>query len=162
MDVEPPSLPQKGVLPREGRGLRDRNGERWCQGSELNRRHTDFQSVALPTELPWHACFVSCFLIATYAEKQESATKLSEHIRFLACFLALLTNAFSAVILIIAIIGKLNAVVKRGAAPKSGGSKNVGASLAGDCPMGAEDSRPEVAPTFPAPPSVLNAPLLTS
>src|SRR5438876_6568751 len=24
----------------------------WCPGTELNRRHTDFQSVALPTELP--------------------------------------------------------------------------------------------------------------
>src|SRR5436309_11162375 len=28
--------------------------ERWCPGTELNRRHTDFQSVALPTELPGH------------------------------------------------------------------------------------------------------------
>ena len=26
----------------------------WCEGAELNRRHTDFQSVALPTELPSH------------------------------------------------------------------------------------------------------------
>ena len=25
---------------------------RWCPGAELNHRHTDFQSVALPTELP--------------------------------------------------------------------------------------------------------------
>ncbi len=25
----------------------------WCQGAELNRRHCDFQSHALPTELPW-------------------------------------------------------------------------------------------------------------
>ena len=24
----------------------------WCRGADLNRRHTDFQSVALPTELP--------------------------------------------------------------------------------------------------------------
>ncbi len=30
---------------------------KWCQGTELNRRHGDFQSPALPTELPWHgAC----------------------------------------------------------------------------------------------------------
>src|SRR5215467_8844598 len=28
---------------------------RWCPGAELNHRHTDFQSVALPTELPGHA-----------------------------------------------------------------------------------------------------------
>jgi hypothetical protein len=27
-------------------------GRRWCPGAELNHRHTDFQSVALPTELP--------------------------------------------------------------------------------------------------------------
>ena len=27
----------------------------WCPGTELNRRHTDFQSVALPTELPGRA-----------------------------------------------------------------------------------------------------------
>ena len=24
----------------------------WCLGSELNQRHADFQSAALPTELP--------------------------------------------------------------------------------------------------------------
>jgi hypothetical protein len=29
--------------------------EMWCRGAELNRRHTDFQSVALPTELPRHS-----------------------------------------------------------------------------------------------------------
>src|SRR5713101_7355153 len=33
--------------------LRTDNSE-WCPGTELNRRHTDFQSVALPTELPGH------------------------------------------------------------------------------------------------------------
>ena len=26
----------------------------WCLGSELNQRHADFQSAALPTELPRH------------------------------------------------------------------------------------------------------------
>ena len=26
----------------------------WCQGAESNCRHHDFQSCALPTELPWH------------------------------------------------------------------------------------------------------------
>src|SRR5271155_999993 len=26
--------------------------KKWCPGAELNHRHTDFQSVALPTELP--------------------------------------------------------------------------------------------------------------
>src|SRR6185437_2601116 len=27
----------------------------WCPGAELNHRHCDFQSHALPTELPGHA-----------------------------------------------------------------------------------------------------------
>ena len=29
-----------------------KNGERWCPGADLNHRHGDFQSPALPTELP--------------------------------------------------------------------------------------------------------------
>ena len=29
-----------------------RNGEDWCRGADSNRRHMDFQSIALPTELP--------------------------------------------------------------------------------------------------------------
>ena len=28
--------------------------KKWWLGTESNRRHTDFQSVALPTELPSH------------------------------------------------------------------------------------------------------------
>ncbi len=28
--------------------------DKWWLGTESNRRHTDFQSVALPTELPSH------------------------------------------------------------------------------------------------------------
>src|SRR5688500_9706586 len=28
----------------------------WCRGTELNPRHRDFQSRALPTELPRHWC----------------------------------------------------------------------------------------------------------
>ena len=28
----------------------------WCRGPDLNRRHMDFQSIALPTELPRHDC----------------------------------------------------------------------------------------------------------
>ena len=27
----------------------------WCPGAELNHRHADFQSAALPTELPGQA-----------------------------------------------------------------------------------------------------------
>src|SRR5215831_339782 len=30
----------------------------WCPGAELNHRHCDFQSHALPTELPGHAAVV--------------------------------------------------------------------------------------------------------
>jgi hypothetical protein len=26
----------------------------WCPGADLNHRHADFQSAALPTELPGH------------------------------------------------------------------------------------------------------------
>ena len=29
-------------------------GIKWCPGAELNHRHSDFQSLALPTELPGH------------------------------------------------------------------------------------------------------------
>ena len=43
---------------RQAAGLRTSrtsiDGERWCPGTELNRRHCDFQSHALPTELPGH------------------------------------------------------------------------------------------------------------
>src|SRR5580658_545097 len=28
--------------------------EKWCRGAESNRRHADFQSAALPAELPRH------------------------------------------------------------------------------------------------------------
>jgi hypothetical protein len=31
--------------------------EKWWLGTELNRRHTDFQSAALPTELPSQSSF---------------------------------------------------------------------------------------------------------
>jgi hypothetical protein len=30
------------------------NGSEWCPGAESNHRHADFQSAALPTELPGH------------------------------------------------------------------------------------------------------------
>ena len=28
--------------------------KKWCPGADLNHRHADFQSTALPTELPGH------------------------------------------------------------------------------------------------------------
>ncbi len=31
--------------------------ETWCLGAESNHRHRDFQSLALPTELPRHASY---------------------------------------------------------------------------------------------------------
>ena len=30
--------------------------KKWCPGADLNHRHADFQSAALPTELPGHLC----------------------------------------------------------------------------------------------------------
>ena len=30
--------------------------KKWCRGAESNCRHHDFQSCALPTELPRHLC----------------------------------------------------------------------------------------------------------
>ncbi len=30
----------------------------WCPGAESNRRHEDFQSSALPTELPGHIIII--------------------------------------------------------------------------------------------------------
>ena len=36
----------------EKAGLSNRLGQRWWPGAESNCRHRDFQSLALPTELP--------------------------------------------------------------------------------------------------------------
>ncbi len=33
--------------------------KKWCPGAESNRRHEDFQSSALPTELPGHYIFLT-------------------------------------------------------------------------------------------------------
>ncbi len=41
-------------LMKWGLQVKGNQGDLWCRGAELNRRHTDFQSVALPTELPRH------------------------------------------------------------------------------------------------------------
>ena len=45
-----PQLPESksGVLPLDEEPI-----NLWCQRLESNQRHTDFQSVALPTELHW-------------------------------------------------------------------------------------------------------------
>ena len=45
---------------KNGCAGRSPKGEGWCRGAELNRRHTDFQSVALPTELPRHSSLLPC------------------------------------------------------------------------------------------------------
>jgi len=46
---------QSGSVP-EGAAPKPLNsmGDEWCRGTELNRRRRDFQSLALPTELPRH------------------------------------------------------------------------------------------------------------
>jgi hypothetical protein len=35
------------------------SGQRWCRGPESNWGHADFQSAALPTELPRHKPYFS-------------------------------------------------------------------------------------------------------
>jgi hypothetical protein len=35
----------------------------WCPGAELNHRHADFQSAALPTELPGHDTCAALYVI---------------------------------------------------------------------------------------------------
>jgi hypothetical protein len=42
--------------------IRDKRLECWWQGPELNRRHKDFQSSALPTELPRHTKYLMAYL----------------------------------------------------------------------------------------------------
>src|SRR5262245_50090522 len=42
---------------------------KWCPGTELNRRHEDFQSSALPTELPGHERHYKSELISVKALK---------------------------------------------------------------------------------------------
>ena len=47
----------------QGRIVKNRRvGEKWCPGTESNRRHADFQSAALPTELPGHIAGRTCVL----------------------------------------------------------------------------------------------------
>src|SRR5882762_10240106 len=45
------------MVPRRRRadGKERRRTERWCPGAGSNHRHRDFQSRALPTELPGHS-----------------------------------------------------------------------------------------------------------
>jgi hypothetical protein len=45
------SLVERGSFRRTSR-TRRRSGRRWCLGADSNHRHADFQSAALPTELP--------------------------------------------------------------------------------------------------------------
>ncbi len=42
------------VTPHGASEVSSAEREEWCEGTELNRRHRDFQSLALPTELPSH------------------------------------------------------------------------------------------------------------
>ena len=56
----PPSPWQGDALPNE------LNPQRWCLESELNQRHVDFQSTALPTELSRRIRQLGCL----YAERK--------------------------------------------------------------------------------------------
>ena len=53
--ISPWRRPRNGPRASIGNGAGVSRGEtKWCEGAELNRRHRDFQSLALPTELPSH------------------------------------------------------------------------------------------------------------
>ena len=76
-----PNPPRRHLLDaREGSYTpKDRRpGRRWCPGAELNHRHTDFQSVALPTELPGR--------LARGAYRGDSACLSSRALPWLAFF----------------------------------------------------------------------------
>src|ERR1700719_1626679 len=64
----------------------------WCPGTESNCRHADFQSAALPTELPGHA--KSGFLDDAPAPVQFGAMRPNIHpeMRFFALLLAALAG----------------------------------------------------------------------
>src|ERR1700742_2831325 len=47
--------------------------DRWCPGAELNHRHADFQSAALPTELPGHTVERTGFLVDAPPSVQRRA-----------------------------------------------------------------------------------------
>src|SRR6202012_1217310 len=49
------SLTTESEGAQRGRAARSPKGEAWCPGAESNHRHCDFQSHALPTELPGRA-----------------------------------------------------------------------------------------------------------
>lgn len=42
------------LLGQNGPGAIELKGKEWCPGADLNHRHHNFQSCALPTELPGH------------------------------------------------------------------------------------------------------------
>lgn len=51
----------------------------WCRGADLNCRHTDFQSVALPTELRYLAkC--GCKYIFIFTIRQKKIYKKAFHL----------------------------------------------------------------------------------
>ena len=51
-----PSAPHASGPPRNGPTVDGNDGPEWCPGAESNHRHRDFQSRALPTELPGLRC----------------------------------------------------------------------------------------------------------
>jgi hypothetical protein len=55
------SIPWREAFP----DIRDEEGKKWCRGTESNCRHGDFQSPALPTELPRRAKGMKGFFVRT-------------------------------------------------------------------------------------------------
>ncbi len=52
------------------RFAQDDKGKKQWAGADLNRRHTDFQSVALPTELPAHIVLALSVSSAEFSRKK--------------------------------------------------------------------------------------------
>ena len=45
--------------------------EKWCPGAESNHRHADFQSAALPTELPGHLKLAGIRPVSFYRSQER-------------------------------------------------------------------------------------------
>ena len=50
--VNPDNTPKPSAVPAGRQRKNSKKRGKWCLGPESNQRHADFQSAALPTELP--------------------------------------------------------------------------------------------------------------